>query len=145
MAKNMRFQVTTMAIGIIDTPTFFKDSENPQTGNPRTSDMLVDIWRYSKLKSTEKYIFLISQRKHILWVLIRSTSVSTSNEYYNICFLGEIMKIFTWHPVLSRANEPDQYETMHFFFNQKNTDIFLISQQKHMLWVLIRSASVRRF
>ena len=24
-------------------------------------------------------------------------------------------------------------------------DIFLISQRKHMLWVLIRSASVRRF
>ena len=31
------------------------------------------------------------------------------------------------------------------FFHPKNADIFLISQQKHMLWVLIRSASVRRF
>ena len=30
-------------------------------------------------------------------------------------------------------------------FHLKNADIFLISQQKHMLWVLIRSATVRRF
>ena len=32
-----------------------------------------------------------------------------------------------------------------FFFQSKSTDIFLISPQKHMLWVLIRSALVRRF
>ena len=31
------------------------------------------------------------------------------------------------------------------FFHPKNADIFLISPQKHMLWVLIRSASVRHF
>ena len=31
------------------------------------------------------------------------------------------------------------------FFYPKNADIFLVSQQKHMLWVLIRSALVRRF
>ena len=31
------------------------------------------------------------------------------------------------------------------FFQLKSTDIFLIFPQKHMLWVLIRSASVRRF
>ena len=28
-----------------------------------------------------------------------------------------------------------------FFFHPKNADIFLISSRKHMLWVLIRSAS----
>ena len=31
-----------------------------------------------------------------------------------------------------------------FFFTSKRT-YFIISAQKHMLWVLIRSASVRRF
>ena len=31
------------------------------------------------------------------------------------------------------------------FFHPKSADIFLISQQKHMLWILIRSASLRRF
>ena len=31
------------------------------------------------------------------------------------------------------------------FFRSKNIDIFLISPRKHMLWVLIRSASVRCF
>ena len=31
------------------------------------------------------------------------------------------------------------------FFVQKNADIFLICRQKHMLWVLIRSALPRRF
>ena len=31
------------------------------------------------------------------------------------------------------------------FFQLKSTDIFLIFPQKHMLWVLIRSASVRHF
>ena len=30
-------------------------------------------------------------------------------------------------------------------FSTQNYDIFLISAQKHMLWVLIRSASVRHF
>ena len=30
-------------------------------------------------------------------------------------------------------------------FIRKNAGIFLISQQKHMLWVLIRSALVRHF
>ena len=32
-----------------------------------------------------------------------------------------------------------------FFFQSKSIDIFLISPRKHMLWVLIRSASPRRF
>ena len=50
-------------------------------------------------------IFLISPRKHMLWVLIRSASENmlwysleaprqdVSNEYHSICLLGEIRKI----------------------------------------------------
>ena len=38
-------------------------------------------------------IFLISPRKHMLWVLIRSARRGASNELHNICFRGEIRKI----------------------------------------------------
>ena len=31
-------------------------------------------------------IFLISAQKHRLWVLVRTASVSRSNEYHNLCF-----------------------------------------------------------
>ena len=34
---------------------------------------------------------------------------------------------------------------MALFFQPESIDIFVISLQKHMLWVLIRSASARRF
>ena len=37
--------------------------------------------------------FLISPQKHIFWVLIRSTLSSASNEYYYVCFCGEIGKM----------------------------------------------------
>ena len=46
------------------------------------------------------YIFLISPRKHMLWVLIRSAQRGTSNEYHNICFCGEMIKI----SILKRFN-----------------------------------------
>ena len=39
-------------------------------------------------------MFFISPETNILWVLIRSIYQGTSNEYCNICFHGEIKKIF---------------------------------------------------
>ena len=36
-------------------------------------------------------------------------------------------------------------DKMLFFFQIKSTDIFLISSQKHLLWVLVRSASAGCF
>ena len=38
-------------------------------------------------------IFLISPRKHMLWVLIRSASEALLMSTNNICFHGEIRKI----------------------------------------------------
>ena len=38
------------------------------------------------------HVFLISSRKHMVWVLIRSTQQGGSNEYHNIRFRGDIRK-----------------------------------------------------
>ena len=38
-------------------------------------------------------------------------------------------------------NERTETAHLHSFFQSKTIDIFLISPQKHMLWVLIRSPS----
>ena len=45
--------------------------------------------------STKNHLcFLISPWKHILWVLIRSTTEALLMSTHNICFHGEIWKIF---------------------------------------------------
>ena len=59
----------------------------------------------------------------MLWVLIRSASLLMNT--HNICFRGEIRKILTWYPLLSRP--------------VKIVFIAMISPQIHMLRVLIRS------
>ena len=56
--------------------------------------------RFFQSKSID--IYLISPRKHMLWVLIRRPWQDASNECHNICFHGEIRKIFTGYPPLSR-------------------------------------------
>ena len=85
---------------------------------------------------------------------------------HNICFCGEIRKILCGYPLLSVAmcqglfNECSQYK---FLLKKKKkkknsaalnigvdksgyqVNIFLISRRKHMLWVLIGSASPMRF
>ena len=69
---------------------------------------------------------------------------------HNLCFRAEIRKIITWYPLLSRPMlnhhlfilhinniiAPDRWWSPH--------NIFPTSPWKHLLWVLIRSASVRR-
>ena len=47
------------------------------------------------------YIFLISRQKRMLWVLIRSASMT--------CFRWEIRKLLTWYPLLSRPTSRGQF------------------------------------
>ena len=56
------------------------------------------------LFSTKNYwYFSYFSTKTYVVVLIRSASVcGASNEYHNICFHGEIRKLFTGYPLLSR-------------------------------------------
>ena len=74
---------------------------------------------------------------------------------HNICFRGEIRKIVTGYSPLSRPMSPliwsyglsDAAYSFHQHIgldeNGYQVNIFLISPQKHMLWVLIGSASLR--
>ena len=39
----------------------------------------------------------------------------------------------------------ENFTTKYGKFSDKNSDIFLISAQKHRLWVFVRIASARRF
>ena len=65
----------------------FHKSETLSRSNAKMQDILERIFIYhtaqdkSILQPETIYIFLISPRKHILWVLIRSASRGTSNEY----------------------------------------------------------------
>ena len=83
-------------------------------------------------------IFLISPRKHMLWVLIRSASLVGGTTLlmstHNICFRGEIRKISI---LLDRTLTSDMgmqekllFKVL-FFFQSKSIDIFLISQKKN--------------
>ena len=73
----------------------------------------------------------------------------SSNEYPQSMFSVEIWRIsefFIWKFSFFGGKIFSIFEQACFHvFQQKNIDIFLISSQKHMLWVLIRSASWRHF
>ena len=60
---------------------------------------LQHAWHYFQPKHI--HIYLLSPRKHMLWVLIRSAS--SSNEYPQICSRGELRKIFVWYTIISRG------------------------------------------
>ena len=66
----------------------------------------------------------------------------TANEYPHVLFVFLRYKkiIMFILPLLLSAQQQ-----IRRFFHPKNADIFLISRRKHMLWVLIRSASPRHF
>ena len=64
---------------------------------------------------------------------------------HNICFHGEIRKkLFIWI-LLSGAIIAIALDKVLFFFQPKSIYIFPISRRKHILWVLIRSASQHMF
>ena len=57
-------------------------------------------------RGCQESIFLISPQKRILWYSLEVPQQGTSNEYYNICFCGEIRKIsksFVGKSTLSEA------------------------------------------
>ena len=62
---------------------------------------------------------------YLILALVKST--------HNTCFYGEVRELYL--------------ELIHVGLDKGGylVNIFLISPQKHMLWVLIRSASVRHF
>ena len=71
---------------------------------------------------------------------------------HNICFHGEKKNVSTFHLKKKKSEAYLEYEIYFTIFVTIGLDksgyqvnIFLISPQKHMLWVLIRSALARRF
>ena len=68
---------------------------------------------------------------------------------HNICFRGEIRKILCGYPLLSVAMYNVDPVKSHFYIVKLGFtlvySIFLISAQKHRLWVLVRTASSRQF
>ena len=82
---------------------------------------------------------------------------------HNMYFCGEIRKLFIWSNEIALMYMLILTFTIHighnliialdqvffffllFFLREKNTDIFLISLQKHTLWVFSRSAPASRF
>ena len=68
-------------------------------------------------------------RCHILWYLIQVYTV----------WLGLSVTMLR----VKKVYDPLLF--VRCFFQSKSIDIFLISPRKHMLWVLIRSASARHF
>ena len=58
---------------------------------------------------------------------------------------GNKKKYFVATPSCIRSYVLDHSNRSGIFFRPKNADIFLISPQKRMLWVLITSASLRHF
>ena len=104
--------------------------------------IFVEKWSEALLMSTEmcpKVLLMNTQYLHFC----REIKWGTFIEYHNIWFCGEKGTIFIWRPLLSGAMITIILDKALFFLPKKY--IFLIFWQKHMLWVLIRSASPRRF
>ena len=96
-------------------------------------------------------IFLIPPWKHMWWLLIISASLKYFCVSITYVFMEKIRRKFTWCHILYRAismiieNNAALVPIRLFFFFNQNTDIILFPPWKRMLWVPIRSASVRRF
>ena len=100
-------------------------------------------------------IFLICPRKHMLWgYSLEAPQQGTFNEYHNVWFHGEIRKrsiLLDWKKHLICFNEELEKVSSYIIIiidldkSVYQVNIFLIFPWKRILWVLIRSASVRCF
>ena len=81
---------------------------------------------------------------------LEASCQSTPNEYPQYMFLWRNKKKYPYFwgdkkDLIRSCVSSIALVKAFFFFQSKSIDIFLISPQKHMLWVLIRNTSVRRF
>ena len=79
-------------------------------------------------------------RRHVFSPLGSNIDIITDNYHIPLDVLIAVVSTHKRFIVLTLGKALDK-----MFFESKSIDIFLTFPQKHMLWVLIRSASVRRF
>ena len=78
---------------------------------------------------------------HFIWKMIKYFKILSA-----AVVIGRLSKIFqVMFSLLQHSDmELTELKMRNFFFFTKRMNIFLISPQKHMLWVLIRSIMLRR-
>ena len=69
--------------------------------SPSSEETLLLIRRFFQPNSI--YIFLISRRKHMLWVSLEAPHRGASNEYPQHMFSSRNKKNFTWYHLLERV------------------------------------------
>ena len=90
--KNMAYWPSS-TIRLMESMFFFVAATTGLPGRLLTLRLHLFPWIFLP----ENFIFVISRRKYILWVLIRSASLEVLMSTHNICFLGEIRNIFISH------------------------------------------------
>ena len=103
-------------------------------------------------------MFLFCAQKHSLWYSLESPSRGGSNEYLNLCleqkyekyqsFLSENLQFLEVYITKTYLYNFDPLKP-HFYVVKLGFTgvyiIFIISAQKHRLWVFVRTASSRWF
>ena len=98
-------------------PLIFTDRFWSFEASPRLTVNVADVTEHSNLNAPDKGLLTITRhwyfffsKKTFVVVLVRTPSSST----HNICFCGEIRKIFIWYPFLSGALNCLNPHPLHF-------------------------------